>query len=276
MVKEDEKLQLLRDILLVDDRTVADAITQRIETITETIETKEKLSEKVDPIIEEKLKAFVADIPTRLGPAITKTLKEEVANSKDAVVEALYPIMGQMIKKYIAAELKRFSEEVNNKVNNAFSFETVRRKIRAKFSGKSESEVLLSELDRPVINEIFAIQKGSGILLGSYNPNSMVDKDMVSGMLTAIKSFVEDAFQGETQNLESIDYETYSIHIQNFHSYYIAVVISGTYTNSFENKLENSLLKASKSLSSRIDSLSREEVDSILKSFFKKWKSRKK
>lgn len=274
MVKEDDKLQLLRDILLVDDRTVANAINQRIETITETIETQEKLSEKVDPIIEEKLKAFVKDIPTRLGPVITNTLKQEIANSKDAVVEAMYPIMGQMIKKYIASELKRISEEVNTKVNDAVSFDTFKRKFRAWFSGSSESEVLLSELDKPVINEIFAIQKGSGILFGSYSPNSLVDKDMVSGMLTAIKSFVEDAFQGGSQNLESIDYELYSIHVQNFHSYYIAVVISGTYTNAFENKLENSLLKASKSLSSRIDSLSREEVDTILKSFFKKWRSR--
>ena len=37
MVKED-KLQLLRDILLIDDREVARAVHDRIETISETLE----------------------------------------------------------------------------------------------------------------------------------------------------------------------------------------------------------------------------------------------
>lgn len=105
---------------------------------------------------------------------------------------------------------------------------------------------MLSEIDAHKINEVFAIQKGSGILLGSYSYNATVDKEMISGMLTAIKSFVEDAFQGGNQNLEAIAYELYSIHIQKFHSYYVASVISGTYSSSFESKPRNQLFKVLK------------------------------
>jgi hemerythrin len=269
MVKED-KLQLLRDILLIDDREVAHAIHKRLETITETLEQKEKLSEKIDPIIEERLKSFVAEIPVTLGPTITKTLKEQIANSKDEVVEALYPILGKMIKRYIQNEIKLLSESINQKVNNTFSLVSFKRKMKAKFTGVKESDLMLSELDAAEINEVFVIQKGSGILLGNYSKTTTLDKDMISGMLTAIKSFVEDAFEGGNQNLESIEYELYSIHIQNYHNYYIAVVISGTYSQSFENKLENKLLKLSEQLSSKIASLKREETDEILKSLFTK------
>ena len=41
-----------------------------------------------------------------------------------------------------------------------------------------------------------------------------MDEDMVAGMLTAIKSFVEDAFKGGNMELERIDYELFTIHLQ--------------------------------------------------------------
>ena len=268
MVDKEDRLQLLRDILLIDDRQVAHAINKRLETITETIEKQEKLSEKVDPIIAEKLEKFVEEIPSTLGPVITQTLREEIANSKDQVVEALYPIIGKMIKRYIQNEIKLLSENINKKVSNTFSFSWLKRKAKSTFTGVNEGDLILSELDAAQIDQVFVIEKGSGLLLGNYNHTSLVDEDMISGMLTAIKSFVEDAFEAGNQNLEAIEYELYSIHIQNFHSYYIAVVVSGTYTRSFENKMENQLLKLSEQLSPKISSLSREEIDSILNEFF--------
>lgn len=265
---EEDRLQLLRDILLIDDREVAHAINQRIDTLSETLEKRENLTEKINPIIEERLNVFVSEIPTSLGPVITQTLKEEIENSKEQVVEALYPIMGKMIKRYIQNEIKLLSETLNKKVNDTFSISSMKRKIKAKFTGVKESDLLLTELDAPNINEVFIIQKGSGILLGNYSKSATVDKDMISGMLTAIKSFVEDAFEGGNQNLEAIEYELYTIHIQNFHTFYIAVVISGTYSRNFENKLENKLLKLSKGLSPQISILTKEAIDDILKDYF--------
>tara|TARA_R100001132_G_C3267747_1_gene90257 strand:- start:672 stop:1484 length:813 start_codon:yes stop_codon:yes gene_type:complete len=268
VVKQEDKLQLLREILLIEDREIAHAINERLETITKTLEEKQKLSEKVDPIIDEKLTEFVKEIPQTLGPTITKTLKEEIANSKDEVVEALYPIMGKMIKRYIQNEIKVLSENINKKVNSAFSLAGLKRKFRAKFSGVKESDLILSEANEALVNEVLVIQKGSGLLLGNFSNTETLDKDMVSGMLTAIKSFVEDAFSGGNQNLEAIEYELYTLHIQNFFSYYIAVVVSGNYTRSFESKIENRLLKLSEQLSPKISKLSKPEIDIILKSFF--------
>jgi hypothetical protein len=269
---QEDKLQLLREILLVDDREVASAVNQRLEVIAQVIEQQEKLSEKVDPIIKARLDKFVAQIPTTLGPTITKTLKEQIENSKDEVVEALYPIMGKMIKRYVQNEIKKLSETINKKVNNTFSIVGLKRKLRSRLTGVKESDLILMESDPPVINEIFVIQKGSGILLGNHSKTATLDKDMVSGMLTAIKSFVEDAFSGGNQNLEAIEYELYTIHIQNFFSYYIAVVVSGNYNRSFESKIENKLLTLSQKLSPKVSVLTREEIDSFLENFFKKWK----
>lgn len=268
---QEDKLQLLRDILLVDDREIANAVNQRLEVITETIEQQDKLSEKVDPIIKERLDRFISEIPVTLGPVITKTLQQEIANSRDQVVEALYPIMGKMIKRYVQNEIKRLSETINKKVSKTFSLASIKRKFKSKVTGVKESDLLLIEADPPVINEIFVIQKGSGILLGNLSKTETLDKDMVSGMLTAIKSFVEDAFSGGSQNLEAIEYELYTIHIQNFFSYYIAVVVSGNYNRSFESKIENKLLKLSQKLSPKVSHLNRDEIDGFLETFFEKW-----
>lgn len=267
MAQQEEKLQLLKDILLLEDREITHAITKRLDRLTETLEERKNLSKRVDPIIQQKLDEFVKEIPKTLGPTITRTLKEEIANSKDAVVEALYPIIGKMIKRYIQNEIKILSENINNKVSSAFSFDGIKRKMRSKFTGVKEGDIILATANKPIINELFVIEKGSGILLGNYSNTQTIDKDMVSGMLTAIKSFVEDAFEGGEQNLESIEYELYTIHIQNFYSYYMAFVISGNYDQSFEDKLEDKILRISKNLSAKIKSLSKEEISIILKEF---------
>ena len=268
MVEEKDKLNLLRDILLIDDREVADAISKRLDTITETLESREKLAKKVDPIFEENLEQFVEDIPTRLGPVITKTLQEQIANSQDKVVEALYPILGKMVKRYIQNELALLSENINNKVNNTFTLKGIQRKLKALFTGVKESDIILSELDAPELMEVFVIKKGSGMLLGNYSNQQTLDKDLISGMLTAIKSFVEDAFQGESQNLEGIDYELYKIQIQNFHSYYMAVVVSGNLTPQCENEIEDLILENSDTLSELLTNAQRENVDIFLASMF--------
>ena len=226
------------------------------------------MAKKVDPIFEENLEQFVEDIPTRLGPVITKTLQEQIANSQDKVVEALYPILGKMVKRYIQNELALLSENINNKVNNTFTLKGIQRKLKALFTGVKESDIILSELDAPELMEVFVIKKGSGMLLGNYSNQQTLDKDLISGMLTAIKSFVEDAFQGESQNLEGIDYELYKIQIQNFHSYYMAVVVSGNLTPQFENEIEDLILENSDTLSELLTNAQRENVDIFLASMF--------
>ncbi len=273
MAEDKKKLQLLREILLTEDRHIADDLTQKLEVITKVLDEYKELAEKIDPLIDEKINDFVKTIPASLGPVITETIKEQVEYSQDEIVEALYPIVGRMIKRYISSELAKLAEDINNKVSKTFSTVGFKRKMKAFFSGTKEGDLVLSELDQATVSEVFAIQKGSGILLGNFSLTETIDKDMLSGMLTAIKSFVEDAFQGGDQRLESIQYELYSIHIQNFHSYYIAVVISGNYSKSYVSKLEDKLFKVSRKLSTGIHNLSRIEVDKILESLFKEWKN---
>jgi len=229
---EKDKIEILKDILFTDDRDFEEKIKRRIEIIEETVNDKTKLSTKVDPIIKEKLSEFTKSIPTTLGPVITETLKKEIENSKDQVVDALFPILGKMIKKYIAQELKIISDKINKRL----SFKS---KVKSTFGMSNEKDLIFQELSEVKIEQVFLIDKNSGILTASYSETETIDEEMISGMLTAIKSFVEDAFGQKNQSLELIEYELYQIHLQSFSTHYIAVVLSGNYTIQSKDKVQD-------------------------------------
>ena len=267
---EKDKLNLLKSLLMTEEKEFAESIAERVQMIQQILDHQDQLAVKVDPIIEDRLDEFVKEIPSTLGPTITKTLKEEIKNSQDAVVEALFPIIGKMIKKYIAHEMKLLSENITKKTKSAFSFKRWFKRAAARAQGVSVGDLALADYAKPRLIQMFVVEKNSGILIADYSPigKDTVDKDMVAGMLTAIKSFVEDAFEAGNQNLEAIDYELYKIHIQNFHSYYIAAVISGAYSMMFKEVLEDQILDFAKNHISRRDLENNELFTQKLKKHF--------
>ncbi len=235
-MKEQDKIDILKDILFEDGHKFEERISERVELLEKTIQEREKLSEKVDPIIAYQLEEFKKSMPDTLGPTITETLRKEIENNKDIVVDALYPILGKMIKKYVAQEMKLLTDKMNSQLS---FFSLGKRKLKSFFSGKKEEELMLNDLASAKIEQVMLIEKDSGVLKASYAKSKAMDEEMVSGMLTAIKSFVEDAFNQRNQNLELIEYELYHIHLQSFATHYMAVVLSGNFVTSAKNKLQD-------------------------------------
>ena len=269
-MEDQDKLQILKALLLTEEKEFAQSIAKKVEELHKVVNQKKELSHKVDPIIDDRLDEFIKDIPETLGPTITEALKTEIKNSQDAVVEALYPIIGKMIKRYIAHEMKILSENISRQTKKAFSFKNWFRKKKAQAKGISSGDIALTEYGKPRLIQMFVIEKNSGILIADYSPLSegAIDKEMIAGMLTAIKSFVEDAFEGGDQDLEKIEYELYTIHIQNFYSYYIAAVISGAYSIMFKEVLEDQIMEFAKNHISRNDLENNELFTKKLKKYF--------
>ncbi|TAE15180.1 MAG: cell envelope biogenesis protein OmpA [Bacteroidetes bacterium] len=241
-----EKLLQLKNLLLDEDRELAQKILQKLDELQHTIDTKPELAEKVNPIIDDKLKVFTEEIPGKLGPTIALALEEQIKNSQEQVVNILFPIIGKMIKKYIASEIKALSDSINAQINKTFSFKRYTVKIKSFFTGFGQTEVMISEMAKSKVVQVYIVEKGSGLLLGSFSKQNTIDEDMLAGMLTAIKSFGEDAVQTGDQSLELIEYEFYKIYLKNFHTYYVAMVISGIFDDVFKNKLEDDLFRFAK------------------------------
>ncbi|MBD0779264.1 cell envelope biogenesis protein OmpA [Maribacter sp. ANRC-HE7] len=235
-MNEKDRLEILKDILFTEDREDIDKIANRIELLEQAYNSREKFASRVDPIVEEQLDKFTKSIPHTLGPTITATLKKEIQNHKDEVVDALYPVLGKMVKKYVAQEIKVLSEKIDNQLSFISAW---KRKLRSFFGGSKEKELLLDDIGGEKIEQVMLIERGSGLLKASFSKTETIDEEMISGMLTAIKTFVEDAFNQKNQELELIEYELYNIHIQSFVNYYVAVVISGAYSLKAKDKVQD-------------------------------------
>lgn len=237
------KMEVLKHLILDEDLEHIDRIDKELKEILNDFYEEERFENKVDPIIGTRLDKFQKSIPDTMGPAITAALRKQVKESQKEVVDALYPLIGKMISKYIRKEIEAISQRLDEQFANAFSIEGWERRLKAWFSGTKESELMMRQTMAPVVEEIFVIKKGSGILLGKYSRQEQIEADMIAGMLTAIKSFSEDAFKKDKSELEMIQYESYKIKLFNLGSFYIALVISGILTADYEQKLKETIME---------------------------------
>lgn len=236
-----EKFEVLKDILFEDARKYNEQLADKVNAIDEIISDREKLEPKIAPILDDQVAFLEKNFPVLFGAAITASIRKQIRDSQDDVVDALYPIIGKMIKKYIARELSILSDRIDRQLEKAFSWEGWVTRIKAWFGGVSEGEMMMKELARPCLEEVFIIQQHSGLLIGSYSKNNTLDQDMIAGMLTAIKTFVKDAFKGGNQELETIEYENYKVIISNLRSFYVVLVITGAMNAEFRAQLDDIL-----------------------------------
>ena len=234
-MREELMLEKLRDILLREDRA-------SLEDLRDILDNKEKLSERVTPIMEERLEFFKETFPKEFKTIVDRLIEQKLKESQEEILNIIYPVLGKMIKKFINHQFQVLKDSIDAQVKNTFSSQGVFRRIKSSIFGVRDSEIMLSNIKTYEVEEVYVVQRDSGLLMGNASQGKTIDQDVIAGMLTAIKSFVEDAFQREQENLENIEYGNYKIVIQNFHTYYIAVALSGTLSSAEKEALDEKLL----------------------------------
>jgi hypothetical protein len=233
----DNELQLmsqLREILLKEDRFALMEVQQ-------ILKDRELLSIHVNPIIEEHLTFLKQNFPKEFNKDVNKLIEQKLKDSQQEILEVVYPVMGKMISKFISLQFQELKESIDAQINNIFSKQGLVKRFRNKIFGVKDADIIIASLDKPVLEEIFIIQRETGLMLGNASLSPSVNRDVVAGMLTAIKAFVEEAFvEHDKEDLEMIQYGTYRILLQNFPSYYFAMALSGSVstkeTEVFRNK----------------------------------------
>ena len=225
----------LKEILLREDRSA-------LEELQRTLNEKQLLAEKINPIVEDHLTFLRQNFPKEYAKIVNRMVEQKLKTSQTEILDVIYPVMGKMINKYITYQFQEMKDSINARIDAFFSKQGVLWWIRNKIFGLDNAELLLSSLDEPVIEEIFIIQRDSGLLYGSAALYPSVNRDVVAGMLTAIKSFVEDAFERDNEDLEMIQYGTYKIIIENMPSHFFAVAISGSMSNAEGAVLRNQII----------------------------------
>ncbi len=237
--KADSELQMLsqlREILLKEDRSI-------LSEIQEILNNKSLLSGKVNPIIEEHLEFLRHNFPKEYSKIVDRLIEQKIKDSQQQILDVVYPVMGKMINKYISLQFQQMKENIQDQINFAFSRQGLIRRLRNKILGINDADVIIAALDKPVLEEVFIIARDSGLLLGSAALYPSVNRDVVAGMFTAIKSFVEDAFQRDQEDLEMIQYGTYRILLHNFPLYYFAVALSGSVSTAEAESIRGEIIE---------------------------------
>jgi len=205
------------------------------------------MSSALAPVLSEAVAQGVADSPgdfaKALAPEMGSAIKEQINLERDAMVDALYPVIGSTISKYMGEAIR----EINEKVETTFSPEGLSRKIRSKMQGVSEAELIFKESMLFSVQAVFLIHKGSGLVMAEAQSsgNQRLESEMVAGMLTAIRSFVNDciAQSGDISELDQIDYGNSKIVLEVAGYCYLTVALQGEPPQKFIQQIRKTLIK---------------------------------
>ena len=215
------------------------AISQQIKNSPE--EMANAIAPEIAIAIREQIRLDQTSIAEALAPEMGRAIKAQIELERDAMVDALYPVIGNTIAKYMAEAIRT----INEKVSNAFSVEGVSRKVRAKMQGVSEAELILKESIPFAVQAVFLIHKASGLVISDLQPEDKpkLESDMIGGMLTAIRSFVNDCISqtGEVAELNEIEYGDCKIILEVAGYCYLAVVIKGESPKEFLTVIRETL-----------------------------------
>jgi outer membrane protein OmpA-like peptidoglycan-associated protein len=166
-----------------------------------------------------------------LAPTVEEALTASVRRNPRPLADALFPIFGPAIRKAIAASLSAMLESLNQTLEHSLSWRAVQWRVTALRTGKSFAEVVLLNTLVYRVEQVFLIERESGLLLLHVKSGavSTKDADMVSGMLSAIRDFVRDSFRvSEHDALDTLQVGDLSVWIEQGPRAMLAAVIRGT------------------------------------------------
>ena len=166
-----------------------------------------------------------------LAPTVEEAITASVRRNPRPLADALFPIFGPAIRKAIAASLSSMLESLNQTLEHSLSWRSMQWRLTALRTGKSFAEVVLLNTLVYRVEQVFLIDRESGLLLQHVKAGSVSakDADMVSGMLTAIRDFARDSFRvSEDEALENFRVGDLSVVVEQGPHAIIAAVIRGT------------------------------------------------
>jgi outer membrane protein OmpA-like peptidoglycan-associated protein len=246
---------ILADVIKYGDPALSAAIVKAITPILDqavrekTRQDMASMSEALAPVSTAAIARHYADSPREaaqdIAPLVSGAIREQIRGERDAMIDALYPIIGSTISKYLSQTLTDLIHTIDRKIESNFTFTGLSRKFRARMSGVSEAELLLSESMSFRIEAAFLIHKASGLVIAqSQSPDSPpLDPDLLSGMLTAIRSLFNDSMESaqKARELDQIEYGEWKIVLESAGYCYLAVVVHGIPNEELRDSMRKTL-----------------------------------
>ncbi len=235
--EQDEAFELLRTLLFDEYRQQIAQMRGQVVQLQEMIDALEQQIQDEEGLI------------NTITPVIASAIRTNISGSRAEMIDALYPIMGKLVQRSVAEAMRDLVRRIDRQMRRTLNVRGMWRQFQAQMRGISGSEMTIRDALPLQVEEIFLIHKKSGLLLmhlsqGNAPDDAMADdSDIISGMLTAITEFTEDAFgRNEEEALNEIQYGGRSILLEAAHFVYIAVVIDGYDSSDFRNQMRDTMI----------------------------------
>ncbi|MBX3305268.1 MAG: OmpA family protein [Nitrospira sp.] len=239
-VPVDEDWTQLRTLLLAPEQTQLDELRERLDN--RSVEPRD-----VSRVLPE---AFAIrgggdqQMSTVLTPYVENGFISTVRKSPQTIVDAIAPIMGPAIRQAIVRALQSMTEAFNHSFDESLSIRGLQWRLEAWRTGRPFAEVVLLHRLRYRVDQVFLIQRDTGLLLHHVAADGVVvqDQHVLSGMLTAIQEYVRDSF-GATrdQTLNQFQVGEWTVWVEQGSRAYLAGVIRGTPPASLREKFRDVL-----------------------------------
>lgn len=253
----------LKELLFDSEAQALEDLQKRINAVAETdARGREELRAKLDEVFsragtEERFTASVAgtldlamrkaeitrhaELSNSMAPLVVSTIKAELKNSQDEMVEALYPITGRLVKSYVASAIKDLTDQMNRRIEqNALML-----RLQSLATGRSVAELALAGTQDFEIKDLYLIRRGTGELIAHWPETGDSNRQQVmSGVLTAVNEFANEAFAADQSSLRQISFGNEEVYLRGSPLYLLAARCSGTAPKSIEQTLDDAFLAA--------------------------------
>ena len=190
-------LEKLQAILFGNGRAELSALKQRVE---DTNLRSDDIAEVFPDVIRKTEDSPV--LPQVLSEPVTAALRVSITRSPEQISNLLFPVILPAIRKSIEHTLQSFMESMDLMVKQRFSLQSLMWRVESWRTGIPFTDIMLRNLLKYEAEQIFLIQRNSGLLIGHVHTPDAVrkDSDAVSAMLTAIESFVKESFSDNEEN----------------------------------------------------------------------------
>ena len=230
----------------------------RIDAVFERAGSQEKLLHSVAGIIDGALReAEVAkheDLSRAIAPLVIRTIKFQLKESQDDMVEALYPITGRLVKSYVQSAIAEMMVEINAKLGGG---RPAKLAAQSDATGISMGELALADANRLVVEEMFLVRRGSGDLVAHWErPNTAdvaqaaarpggANRDvLISGYISGIMSLSEEAFGATPGSFRTIALDNgQRIFVRGSAAHLLAVRCSGSASAPVEHVIDEVFLE---------------------------------
>lgn len=241
-INESSSFSELQSLLFREERVDIDSLKEKIDHINTSLEKRMESFLTSECVKAEK--NLNAPLRSSLEKIIPMSLRSEIKNNPDPIVDSLYPIIGGIVTKYVSESIKDLMDSINERMEDTINENKFVNTIKAKSQGLSLEEYVLKKSQDFSCSGVFLIEMDSGVVIHENVPPSLrsIESDLFGGMLVAIRSFGQDCIsQEKNSELGAIDYGDFKILLERAGSVLLAIIVESSSSKVVLKKARNTL-----------------------------------